>query len=265
VPRSYVSTYKYSVLQRFADTCAYSQRAPAGRLFACATRRRNMVRSSALPFADRYEAGRRLGRVLAQLSLRRPLRVLGLPRGGVPVASEVARALHAPLDVMLVRKVGMPGQPELALGAIAAGGITVEQPDGDFAPSVREFAALAQRERIELQRREHLYRSGLAPLNLIGETAVLVDDGLATGATMLAAIRAARLAGAAAVVAAVPVSSREAAERIRGECDEVTILQIPPSLNAVGEWYEDFTQVEDADVCRLLQRARETRGAGLNP
>jgi putative phosphoribosyl transferase len=214
------------------------------------------MRSSARPFANRNEAGRRLGVAVAKLALSGPLRVLGLPRGGVPVAFEVARALHAPLDVMLVRKVGVPGQPELALGAIAAGEITVRQPGGYFGPDAQAFTALALRERLELQRREHLYRGGLAPLNLSGETAVLVDDGLATGATMLAAIRAARRAGAAAVVTAVPVGSAEAAARIRGECDKLVILQIPSSLYAVGEWYEDFTQVEDAEVCRLLQRAR---------
>jgi putative phosphoribosyl transferase len=215
------------------------------------------VRSSLCSFANRNDAGRCLGVAVAKLSLGGPLRVLGLPRGGVPVAFEVARALHAPLDVMLVRKVGMPGQPELALGAIAAGEITVRQPYGEFGPNAQEFAALAQRERLELQRREHLYRGGLAPLDLSGETAVLVDDGLATGATMLAAIRAARRAGAAAVVTAVPVGSPEAAARIRGECDALVILNTPVSLYAVGEWYQDFTQVEDAEVCRLLQQARE--------
>jgi len=152
----------------------------------------------------------------------------------------------------------MPGEPELALGAIATGEITVRE-GGGFEVSAQEFAALAQRERLELERREHLYRRGLAPLDLTGKTAVLVDDGLATGATMLAAIRAARRAGAAAVVAAAPVASHEAAARIRGECDALVILEIPPSLYAVGQWYEDFTQVEDAEVCSLLQRASAQR------
>ena len=193
--------------------------------------------------------------------LQQPV-VLGLPRGGVPVAFEVARALKAPLDVMLVRKVGMPGQPELAAGAVAAGEVTVRQPlAGGFGPDAQQFAALAQRERLELERREHLYREGLPPLDLKGCTAVLVDDGLATGATMLAATRAARRAGAASVVAAAPVASDEAAALIHAECEEAIILEIPPFLYAVGEWYADFSQVEDAEVCRLLRQAREPRAS----
>ncbi len=171
------------------------------------------------------------------------------------MAFEVARALHAPLDVMLVRKVGMPGQPELAAGAIAAGGITVQQPlhFPGYRPDAQQFAALAERERGELERRGQLVRAGRPPLDLKGKTAVLVDDGLATGATMLAAVRAARQAGAAAVVAAAPVASDEAAALIGAECDAIAILGIPPALRAVGEWYLDFGQVEDREVCELLQ------------
>jgi len=213
------------------------------------------VRASFAPFADRRAAGRKLAAAVAGLGLRPPLVVLGLPRGGVPVAFEVARELHAPLDVMLVRKVGMPGQPELALGAIATGGISLQQPlhFPGYGPDAQEFAALAERERGELERREQLYRAGRPPLALEGRTAVLVDDGLATGATMLAAVRAARKAGAAAVVAAAPVGSDEAAALIGAECDAIVILGIPRSLRAVGEWYLDFGQVEDREVCELLQ------------
>jgi putative phosphoribosyl transferase len=213
------------------------------------------MRASLAPFADRREAGRQLAGGVAALGLRPPLVVLGLPRGGVPVAFEVARALHAPLDVMLVRKVGMPGEPELALGAIATGGITVQQPVHfrGYGPDAQEFAALAERERGELDRREQLYRAGRPPLELEGKTAVLVDDGLATGATMLAAVRAARQGGATAVVVAAPVASDEAAALIGAECDAIVILGIPPLLRAVGEWYLDFGQVEDREVCELLQ------------
>jgi len=213
------------------------------------------VRASFAPFADRRAAGRQLAGAVAGLGLRPPLVVLGLPRGGVPVAFEVARELHAPLDVMPVRKVGMPGQPELAIGAIAAGGTSVRQPlhFPGYAPDTQEFATLAERERGELERREQLYRAGRPPLELKGQTAVLVDDGLATGATMLAAVRAARHAGAAAVVVAAPVASDEAAALIGAECDAIVILGIPPSLRAVGEWYLDFGQVEDREVCELLQ------------
>lgn len=213
------------------------------------------MRPSLAPFTDRRAAGRQLAGAVAALGLRPPVVVLGLPRGGVPVAFEVARALRAPLDVMPVRKVGMPGQPELALGAIAAGGVIVRQPlrYTGYGPDAQEFAALAEHERGELERRERLYRAGRPPLELTGKTAVLVDDGLATGATMLAAVRAARQAGAAAVVAAAPVASDEAAALIGAECDAIAILGIPPALRAVGEWYLDFGQVEDREVRELLQ------------
>jgi len=214
-----------------------------------------MVAVSSRPFTDRRAAGRQLAAAVARLRLKAPVVVLGLPRGGVPVAVEVAQALRAPLDVMLVRKVGMPGQPELALGAVASGAVTVREPRdyGGLEPGPQEFAALAERERRELVRREQLYRAGRPPLELAGKTVVLVDDGLATGATMLAAVRAARKAGATTVVAAAPVASDEAAARIGAECDELVTLQIPISLRAVGEWYLDFSQVEDSEVCVLLK------------
>lgn len=204
-------------------------------------------------FADRAVAGRELGRVLVKRKLEPPLLVLGLPRGGVPVAYEVARALHAPLDVMIVRKIGMPGQPELAIGAIASGNITVRGRGSDLD---LPFEQVARRERAELERRERSYRADRAPLQLQGKTVVLVDDGLATGATMIAAVRAARQAGAMRIVVAAPVASDEATQLLAQEADELVILETPPDLFAIGQWYENFTQVEDAEVCALLERVR---------
>ena len=209
-------------------------------------------------FVDRAAAGVALAQEIQKHSLRPPVLVLGLPRGGVPVAYEVARALSAPLDVMLVRKIGMPGQPELAIGAIASGNIVVHEPR--IAKSIPDladtFERLVEEQRRELERREQTYRSGLAPLELSGKTVVLVDDGLATGSTMLAAVRAARKAGAAAIVAAAPVASPEAAHLIRGEADTVVILQTPAMMFAIGAWYEHFEQLDDAEVCRLLDLNR---------
>jgi predicted phosphoribosyltransferase len=217
-------------------------------------------------FYDRASAGVALARKLQGQSLRRPVLVLGLPRGGAPVAYEVARALKAPLDVMLVRKIGMPGQPELAIGAIASGDVIVHAPrvaherinfDG-------VFERLVNQQRRELERREHLYRTNRGPLDLKGKTVILVDDGLATGFTMLAAIRAARKLAAASVIVAAPVASLEAADLVSAEADEVVILRTPARLSAVGEWYRDFGQTQDAEVCRLLALNRQdpTRATG---
>jgi len=208
-------------------------------------------------FADRRAAGKLLGRAVAALRIPTPVTVLGLPRGGVPVAFEVANALDAPLDVLAVRKIGMPGQPELAIGAIAVGGVIVHEARATpFLGTVRpSFPELAAAERRELRRRENLYRQGLPPIDVAGRNVVLVDDGLATGATMVAAIRAARRLGAASVIAAAPVAGPEAALRIAGEADQVTILETPEILFAVGEWYHEFPQLEDMEVCGLLARA----------
>jgi predicted phosphoribosyltransferase len=211
-------------------------------------------------FTDRHAAGVLLARAMASMPLQRPLIVLGLPRGGVPVAFELARALQAPLDVLTVRKIGAPGQPELAIGAIATGGIVVREPVSamSLAMPAHEFSELAQIEAAELKRREEAYRRGAGPLDLDGKTVVLADDGMATGATMVAAVRAARRAGAARVIAAVPVASDEAAALIGGEADEVVILRTPAWLSSVGEWYENFAQVEDAEVKRLLRLAPQS-------
>ena len=205
-------------------------------------------------FPHRAAAGAALAREMQQRSLRPPVLVLALPRGGVPVAYEVARALDAPLDVMLVRKVGMPGQPELAIGAVASGDIVVhERAIEQEIPGIADaFDRIAAEERRELLRRERVYRAGLAPLVLKGKTIVLVDDGLATGSTMLAAVRAARAGGAATIVVAAPVASPQAVQLLAAEADEIVILQIPAMLFAIGEWYDRFEQLEDDEVCRLL-------------
>jgi putative phosphoribosyl transferase len=218
-------------------------------------------------FADRSAAGRELAGAVLELGLQPPLLVLGLPRGGVPVAYEVARALDAPLDVLVVRKIGMPGQPEFAIGAIASGDITVRDADSALLGDAfdRHFEQLAKRERIELQRREQAYRRGLQPVNATGRTVVLVDDGLATGATMVAAVRAARAAGARLVVVAAPVASDSAVALLSKEADRIAILTVPASLFSIGEWYEDFEQVQDAEVCALLERRRRTRLATSPP
>ena len=202
-------------------------------------------------FADRTAAGVALARALGERALGGPLLVLGLPRGGVAVAREVAAALHAPLDVLVVRKIALAHDPEFAIGAAASGGIVLwgaqsGAPAGEVADAARAAAVH------EIERRERLYRPGRAPLDLRGKTVILVDDGLATGATMLAAIRAARQAGAARVIAAAPVGSPQAAERVRAAADSLVILLTPAALFAVGEWYERFEQLEDAEVCRLL-------------
>jgi putative phosphoribosyl transferase len=195
-----------------------------------------------------------------------PVMVLGLPRGGVPVAEPIARALGAPLDVMIVRKIGLPSQPELAIGAIASGGIVVREPrflDERGEADDETFERLAREQRIELERRERVYRAGLPLLDLSGRTAILVDDGLATGSTMLAAVRAAQRARAAMVVVAVPVASADAAHRLERVADELIVLEIAQTMVAVGQWYDRFEQLEDAEVCRWLDlRARRAGPSG---
>jgi putative phosphoribosyl transferase len=215
-------------------------------------------------FADRAAAGVALARELQRRLLRPPLIVLALPRGGVAVAYEVAHMLHAPLDVLVVRKIGMPGQPELAIGAIASGGILVHEPgmEQEFPELAASFDRLVEEQRLELERRERVYRPGAGALELGGKSAILVDDGLATGSTMLAAVRAARKAGAATIIVAAPVASPEAAALVRREADATVILQTPPALLAIGQWYRDFEQLEDAEVCRLLDLSRRGYNGG---
>lgn len=209
-------------------------------------------------FADRRSAGVALAAALRAARLTPPLTILALPRGGVPVAYEVARALEAPLDVLPVRKIGMPGQPELAIGAIAAGGVVIQDPmmAADLDEAGVDFEQLVGEERAELMRRERLYGGNAARLPLAGRVVILVDDGLATGLTMLAAVHAARSANAIRIVVAVPVASREACALLARESVELIALITPDELRAVGEWYDHFEQVEDEEVLTLLTRAR---------
>jgi predicted phosphoribosyltransferase len=208
----------------------------------------------ALPFRDRRQAGRVLAERLRHYAGRPDVVVLALPRGGVPVAYEVAHALGAPLDVFLVRKLGVPGHEELAMGAIASGGVRVLNPDVvamlHIPPEVID--RIAAREEIELQRREREYRGDRPPLDLRGRIVILVDDGLATGATMRAAAASLRRQGAARVVVAVPVAAEETCAALRPEVDEVICAATPQPFYAVGAWYEDFAQTEDAQVRELL-------------
>jgi putative phosphoribosyl transferase len=208
-------------------------------------------------FSDRRSAGRELVQALQRVNLPADLLVLGLPRGGVPVAYEVAQALRAPLDVLIVRKIGAPFEPELAIGAIASGGIVVHEAEALQSLEISDttFQQLLQRERVELERREQSYRQGRASPQLQGKAVILVDDGLATGTTMLSAVRAARAGGAASVIVAAPVASTEAMALLRPETDQLVVLQVPPRFLAVGEWYRRFDQTEDEEVQALLHRS----------
>jgi putative phosphoribosyl transferase len=210
-------------------------------------------------FKDRHDAGRCLAAALGQYAGRDDVLVLALPRGGVPVGYEVARALGAPLDVMQVRKLGVPGREELAMGAIASGGVRILSEDVVQALSIPErvIATVAAAEEQELDRRERIYREGRPFPEVRSRTVILVDDGLATGSTMRAAAAALRAQGAGRLVAAVPVAPRETCDALRNLVDEVICAVTPEPFLAVGEWYEDFTQTSDADVRDLLRRAAE--------
>jgi putative phosphoribosyl transferase len=208
-------------------------------------------------FADRREAGRRLARQLSIFGGRDDVIVLGLPRGGVPVAFEVAWGLGAPLDVFVVRKLGVPGQEELAMGAITPDGVRVLNPKvlrglPDAEGIVAKVTAIEQR---ECERREKEYRDGRPAIDLRGKTVILVDDGFATGATMRAAVAGARKRGAARVVVAAPVGARETCAHLGGEADEVVCLIQPQDFRAVGQYYDDFSQTADEEVRDLLTRA----------
>ena len=210
-----------------------------------------------LPFADRREAGLVLAQRLANLQGHEDLLVLGLPRGGVAVAFEVARALHAELDVFIVRKLGFPGHEEYAMGAIASGGVQVMNDTGGWRADARDVDAVVQRERAELARREQLYRGERPPPAVEGRTVVVVDDGLATGATMRAAVAAIRKLHPASLAVAVPVGARETCEQLAREADEVVCAAQPTPFRAVGQWYRDFPQSSDEEVKRLLAQARQ--------
>jgi len=209
------------------------------------------------PFRDRAEAGRKLAEKLAAYAGRPDVLVLGLPRGGVPVAFEVAQALEAPLDVFLVRKLGVPGHEELAMGAIATGGVWVLNQDviGALKPPWRVIQAVAARELEELTRRERLYRGDRPALDVGGRTVILVDDGLATGSTMRAAVAAVRRLEPAGIIVAVPAAAPSTCAEISHEVDECVCVITPDPFYSVGTWYEDFSQTTDEEVRDLLGRA----------
>ena len=213
-----------------------------------------MLLVSTQPYADRLEAGRILAGELSAYRDRDDVVVLALPRGGVPVASEVARALGVPLDVFVVRKLGVPGHEELAMGAIASGGVRQVNRDVVDALGIPAHVidAVAAREQRELERREQGYRGARPPLSLINKTVILVDDGLATGSTMRAAVIAARQQQPARVIVAVPVGAVSTCADLATEADDVVCVRMPDPFVAVGLWYRDFTPTTDHEVRTLL-------------
>jgi len=226
------------------------------------------------PFLDRSHAGRVLASMLAPYAGRPNVLVLALPRGGVPVAYEIARALHAPLDVFLVRKLGLPGHEEFAIGAIASGGVQVLNQEAVDTLGIPDsvIEAVAARERRELARRERLYRDNRPPPRLENKTIILVDDGLATGSSMHAAVKALRQQHAGQIIVAVPVAAPDTCEQFRqpkervpaarsDKPDDIICAATPEPFQAVGLWYEDFSQTTDEEVRELLARASEQPAA----
>ncbi len=209
-------------------------------------------------FQDRMEAGQLLSKQLTRYANQSKVIVMGLPRGGVPVAFEVAKALHLPMDVFLVRKLGTPGRCELAMGAIATGGVRVlnEEVVRTLGISWETIEAVTEKEKQELKRRELAYRGSKAESTVRGKTVILIDDGIATGSTVRAAVRALMAQEPAQLILAVPVIAAATLRDLRGEVDEIVALTIPKQFHGVGEWYEDFSQTSDAEVTDLLQRAR---------
>jgi predicted phosphoribosyltransferase len=206
------------------------------------------------PFRDRIEGGELLADSLASYRDRDDVIVLALPRGGVPVAAQISARLHVPLDVFVVRKLGVPGHEELAMGAIASGGVRLVNDEvvGPLGIPPNVIDSVANSEQIELERREQLYRGRRAPLGLAGKTVILVDDGLATGSTMRAAVIAVRQQQPARVIVAVPVGAPETCDLLSREADEVVCVRMPDPFIAVGLWYRDFTPTTDREVRTLL-------------
>ena len=209
-------------------------------------------------FRNRADAGKRLAKLLDAYAARHDVLVLGLPRGGIPVAFEIAQHLHLPLDVFVVRKLGLPGHEELAIGAIASGGVRVLNRDVIDGAGVSEavVASVAEREARELVRREHLYRDHRSVAEICGRTIILVDDGIATGATVRVAIQALRKRGAREIVVATPTIAQSTAEEMRTQVDGLFAVITPDNFVGVGQWYEDFSQTSDAEVCQLLDHSR---------
>jgi predicted phosphoribosyltransferase len=212
-------------------------------------------------YEDRRQAGRVLASALGDYAHRDDVLVLALPRGGVPVAFEVAEHIAAPLDVFVVRKLGVPGFEELAMGAIASGGVQVLNDDILSAIGISDemLQRVVESEREELERRERAYRSGYPPLDVRGKTVILVDDGLATGFTMRAAIRSLRRRGPSRVVVAVPIAPPSTCEKIAAEVDDIVCAATPEPFDAVGLWYRDFSQTTDDEVRELLDASRRDR------
>jgi putative phosphoribosyl transferase len=208
-------------------------------------------------FFNRTEAGQILAENLSNYGNREDVVVLALPRGGVPVAAEVARRLNVQLDVFVVRKLGLPGHPELAMGAIASGGVRVFNSEVVNALRIPDevIDAVSAEELIELQRREKAYRAGLPPLDVEGKIVIVVDDGVATGSTMLAAVSALRQVNAACIVVAAPVIAASTYYELRRAADEVAAVIMPENFYAVGQWYENFSQTSDEEVRDLLAQA----------
>ena len=214
-----------------------------------------------LPYRDRRDAGRVLAGALAHYRGRAGLLVLALPRGGVAVGFEVAHALEAPLDVFIVRKLGYPGHEEYAMGAIASGGVRVMSPQPGITVPPQELARVLAQEEAELARREQLYRGNRPRIELRERTVIIVDDGLATGSTMRAAVRAIRRQSPAHLVVAVPVGAPQTCRSLRAEVDELVCPAMPEPFRAVGLWYRDFPQSTDDEVHQLLDEARREHAA----
>ena len=218
-----------------------------------------------LPFRDRRHAGRVLATHLEHYRGRAGLLVLALPRGGVAVGFEVVRELRAPLDIFVVRKLGVPGHEEYAMGAIASGGVEFLNPMQDFTVRPEAIAAVVERERAELARREHLYRKRRPAVPLQDRTVIVVDDGLATGSTMQAAVLAIRQQHPLRLTVAVPVGARDTCAALRQQADEVICAATPEPFRAVGLWYEEFPQATDDEVCALLEEARREHAIATRP
>lgn len=214
-------------------------------------------------FKDRTDAGKRLAEELAEYSGHKDVILLALPRGGVPVAFEVAKALGLELDVFIVRKLGVPGYEELAMGAISSGGTKVMNMGVVQSLQITGAAidSVVAAERKELERREELYRKGKPKLDVTGKTAILIDDGLATGATMKAAVQALRMQDPKEIIVAVPTASREACEEFAADVDKTVCLTTPEPFYGVGAWYEDFSQTSDKEVCDLLKKTEDMAGS----